>query len=88
MKKQQGDKGGNYLVSKKMPTDGDGMRTGSAMDTVGAEAINMTTERSVCVCMCVQGRFIRQRLYKDTTEQRENPDTSDQLDVSSYWSCH
>lgn len=89
-KKQQGEKDSNYLVSKMMPTDGDGTRTGSAMHAIGAETINMTTQREVCVlaCVCVFKEGLSDNRYKNTTEQSENPDTSDQLDISSYWSCH
>ncbi len=44
--------------------------------------------REVCAFAYVFKEGLSDNRYKDTTEQRENPDTSDQLDVSSYWSCH
>lgn len=38
-----------------------------------AEAINMTTQKEgcVCVCMCVLRQGVSDNRYKDTTEQRK-----------------
>ncbi len=41
-----------------MPADGEGMRTGYTMDTIGAEEIYMTTQREVCVHLCVFSVFM------------------------------
>ncbi len=56
------------------------------MDTIEVEAINMTTQREVCVHLRVFKEGLSDIRYKER-EQRENPDTLDQLDISSYWSC-